>query len=422
MSLVTTTRRETALLGSISDQLLRRTSVSQIDQIDPNPFQPRERIDEQTVLALMNDMREHGFRGSIEVRRDEHGGRLQAVAGHHRLEAWRRLGHRTIPTQLVDYDDREMAASAMKENLLRSDLSPLEQAQGIVQLQRMGMSIREIATELGETKGWVQRRLKLLEAPEHWRAIIEEFPNLMTGAVDTLTLPHEIREQVFTLLTTSELNVTDVRELGKRYREELRRIEATITDNGGTIRTIPREPAAPIPIRPDPVADRRWEEVLHAAQAAGNVALEEAVLQAARQPPLHENPADNPEGHATGLTVRPVVETWSELARELDERPPSVTTGREVAAGLLITPEGVTERPRVILDEQTHWLNRKSEEDRARDRNARFVAILTGIVTNMRINAQGVDPARLTTSEQQALRDGRQQVWEIIDTLLVGAS
>lgn len=115
--------------------------------IDPNPYQPRLDYDPIEVRALADSIEEYGLLQPIVVRRD--GDRYTLVAGHTRLEAFKLLGRDTIPANIIDVSDTEMASLALIENVQRSDLHPLEIQIAISREPFASMRDEEIAQILG---------------------------------------------------------------------------------------------------------------------------------------------------------------------------------------------------------------------------------------------------------------------------------
>lgn len=145
------------LLASIAaGAALKTQDVSQSTQasseiacalIDPNPYQPRLDYDPIEVRALADSIEEYGLLQSIVVRRD--GDRYTIVAGHTRLEAFKLLGRDTIPANIIDVSDTEMAALALIENVQRAQLHPLEICIAISRPPFDEMKDEEIAPILG---------------------------------------------------------------------------------------------------------------------------------------------------------------------------------------------------------------------------------------------------------------------------------
>lgn len=145
------------LLASIAaGAALKTQDVSQSTQasseiacalIDSNPYQPRLDYDPIEVRALADSIEEYGLLQSIVVRRD--GDRYTLVAGHTRLEAFKLLGRDTIPANIIDVSDTEMAALALIENVQRAQLHPLEICIAISRPPFDEMKDEEIAQILG---------------------------------------------------------------------------------------------------------------------------------------------------------------------------------------------------------------------------------------------------------------------------------
>ncbi len=154
-----------------------RTWRIPLQLLDPNPHQPRRAVDEDTLEGLVSSIREHGLLQPISVRRIS-GGRYQLIAGHRRLEAYRRLfaaaldtdareRFETIPAhEKYDVTDEEMALFALVENLQRDDLSPVDAALGLVRFQVANeLSNEALAQRTGLEPDRVKRLLRLARAP-----------------------------------------------------------------------------------------------------------------------------------------------------------------------------------------------------------------------------------------------------------------
>jgi len=150
-----------------------------LDLLDANPHQPRREMDEAGLAELVASIRDHGLLQPITVRRVP-GGRYQVIAGHRRLEAFRRLlaeaksagagaaeQFRTVPAhEKFDVTDEEMALFALIENLQRDDLSPLDAALGLVRFQEAHeLSTEALCKRTGLEPDRVKRLLRLARAP-----------------------------------------------------------------------------------------------------------------------------------------------------------------------------------------------------------------------------------------------------------------
>jgi ParB/RepB/Spo0J family partition protein len=150
-----------------------------LDLIDPNPHQPRRDLDETALTELVASIRDHGLLQPISVRRVQ-GGRYQLIAGHRRLEAFRRLRadsanltrdgaerFETIPAhEKFDVTDEEMALLALVENLQRDDLSPIDAALGLSRFQEAHqLSTEALCQRTGLEIDRAKRLLRLSRTP-----------------------------------------------------------------------------------------------------------------------------------------------------------------------------------------------------------------------------------------------------------------
>src|SRR5262245_54648696 len=137
-----------------------------IDRIRQNPHQPRKAFDEDELNQLSASIREHGVLQPVVVRADGDGFLL--IAGERRLRAAQRAGLSAIPVHVVDFNDQQVLEAALAENIQRSDLNPIEKAQGFKDyLERFGMKQEQLAERLGLDRTTISNLLGLLNlAPE----------------------------------------------------------------------------------------------------------------------------------------------------------------------------------------------------------------------------------------------------------------
>ena len=144
--------------------------------------QPRKYFDAETLRDLENSIRElhaagKGIGGSgilqpLLVRSSTHGTYV-VTAGERRLRAAKTAGLQQVPVVVNESDDESAWEHAIIENLLRSDLGPVEEAEAIQKLmQSRGYSVREAARRLGKDKGYLENRLFLLKAPNDVREMV----------------------------------------------------------------------------------------------------------------------------------------------------------------------------------------------------------------------------------------------------------
>jgi ParB family chromosome partitioning protein len=136
-----------------------------VDQIDPNPFQPRRYFDPVEVSALADSLRQHGMLQPVIVRQVND--RYQLIAGERRLRASIEAQLHEIPARVFDLDDQRVAELAMVENLQREDLNAIEKAIAFRDyLGQYGGTQEELASRLGLDRSTVSNLIRLLDLPE----------------------------------------------------------------------------------------------------------------------------------------------------------------------------------------------------------------------------------------------------------------
>jgi ParB family chromosome partitioning protein len=142
-----------------------------IDQIQHNPFQPRKEFDAEELSRLSDSVRTHGILQPLVVRMA--GNQYQLVAGERRLRAAQVAGLASVPVRVVDFNDQQTLEAALVENIHRTDLNPIEKAQGFkVYLDRFHMSHEQLAERLGLARPTISNLVGLLElTPEVQEAV-----------------------------------------------------------------------------------------------------------------------------------------------------------------------------------------------------------------------------------------------------------
>lgn len=167
-------------LGKGLDALLSGTSADEtrpenapqgevripIEKLKANPNQPRKIFDEDSLQELAASIREHGIIQPIIVEESPDGTYI-IVAGERRSRAARLAGLREVPAIIRNYSDERRLEVALIENVQRSDLNPIEEAQAYKRLMELtGLSQDEVAARVGKNRSTVANALRLLKLPE----------------------------------------------------------------------------------------------------------------------------------------------------------------------------------------------------------------------------------------------------------------
>ena len=122
-----------------------------VEEIGPNPFQPRSRFDDTALQELAASIKASGVLQPVLVRR--HADRYQLVAGERRLRAAQIAGLAKIPAILRDVGDREMMELALIENIQREDLNPIDEAKAYkALLGTVGLTHEELSERVGKQR------------------------------------------------------------------------------------------------------------------------------------------------------------------------------------------------------------------------------------------------------------------------------
>ncbi len=150
---------------------LRRIRIA---DIGPNHFQPRRTFTESELSELEASLRSNGLLQPITVR-PKGKGKWELVAGERRLRAATRLGWSEIPAVVRDFDDRAMLTLALVENLQRSDLNALEEAEGYQRLiDEFGLTQQQVADAVGKDRTTITNLIRVLSLPAGVRRMVEE--------------------------------------------------------------------------------------------------------------------------------------------------------------------------------------------------------------------------------------------------------
>ena len=155
-----------ALLGNVVAP--NKQSIKEIDlnQIQPNRFQPRQAFDESKMNELSLSIAKHGILSPILVRETGAGG-YELIAGERRLRAAKKAGLLTAPCLVDSAEDQLSLELALIENLQREDLNPVEEARGYDRLKReFNLTQDNIAEVTGKPRSSIANSMRLLNLPQ----------------------------------------------------------------------------------------------------------------------------------------------------------------------------------------------------------------------------------------------------------------
>lgn len=194
-----------------------------VDEIDPNPHQPRTRFEQATLVELATSIREHGvIQPLIVAERPDQPQRYWLVAGERRWRAARQAGLAVVPAVVREATSQQLLELALVENLQRDDLSPLEEASAFNTLiDQFSLTQARVAYRVGKSRSAVANAIRLLALPAEVQAALNDRMISAGHARALLGLDSDDDKlKALDLIVARELNVRQAEELVKTWREE----------------------------------------------------------------------------------------------------------------------------------------------------------------------------------------------------------
>ena len=192
------------------------TAEIPVNQIEGNPFQPREEFDEVALEELVSSIRIHGVIQPITVRKVGYE-KYEIISGERRVRAAIRVGLETIPAFVRVANDQEMVEMALIENIHRENLNSIEIALSYQRLvEECSLRQDEVADRVGKKRTTVTNYLRLLRLPEAIQIAIRDKVISMGHARAIINVEDpELQKEIFEQIIKKELSVRKTEELVK---------------------------------------------------------------------------------------------------------------------------------------------------------------------------------------------------------------
>jgi ParB family chromosome partitioning protein len=189
-----------------------------VEQISPNPHQPRQAMNQEKLQELAVSIAAHGLIQPLVVTRT--GGKYQLIAGERRWRASQLAGLTTVPVIVKETTPQQMLELALVENIQRADLNPLEEADAYAQLmEEFGLTQEAVAERVGKSRTAVANTVRLLNLPEEARMALAS-GEISEGHARALLSLKKQRDQL-SLLTTVINRGLNVRQTEALARQRL---------------------------------------------------------------------------------------------------------------------------------------------------------------------------------------------------------
>lgn len=197
-----------------------------IEQIVPDPDQPRKTFDATRLAELAASIAEHGILQPLLVREagflDDSRTRYMIVAGGRRYVAAQQAGLTRLPVIVRDTEQAEMRLLQLLENLQRQDLDPIEEARAMKEVQdHRHLSVRDLSAMLHRSLGYISERLSLLEYTEIEEAVASHAVTRSAAAEIARETDHAARRELLRQARENRLGRQDIQRLRREHREAL---------------------------------------------------------------------------------------------------------------------------------------------------------------------------------------------------------
>lgn len=182
-----------------------------IDDITPNPYQPRVHFEEEKLAELAQSIRVHGLIQPLIVRESAIIG-YELLAGERRLRASQLAGLTKVPVVIKELTDEDMLYQSIIENLQRSDLNPIEEALSYKKLLDRGLTHEEVAQIIGKSRPYISNSLRLLNLSDKLRQAVEAGTISQGHAKLLVPLSTEEQESWFQQILERDMSVRSLEE------------------------------------------------------------------------------------------------------------------------------------------------------------------------------------------------------------------
>lgn len=211
----------------------------ELDEIRPNPYQPRKYFDQKALEELAESIKQSGVFQPVILRQSSIKG-YELIAGERRVRASRLAGKTTIPAIVRQLDEERMIEIAVVENLQREDLSPLEEAEAYhVLMEKLNLTQVQVAERIGKSRPYIANYLRLLSLPDQVKELLTQ-EALSMGQARTL-LGLKDKDEIIKLaqkVVKENLTVRQLEELVQQINDK----QVTKTKSA---KKIPISPAKP---------------------------------------------------------------------------------------------------------------------------------------------------------------------------------
>ena len=223
-------------LDSFEQSVLETASKEEIVEIDinelrPNPYQPRKVFDDEALNDLMLSIKEHGIFQPIIVKKSIKG--YEIIAGERRVRAAKKAGLETVPAIIRNLDDGQMMEIALLENLQRENLNAIEEALAYkAMLEKFAITQDELSYRVGKSRSHITNILGLLRLPKEVQEMVAD--NQISMGHARVLSKLEDNDKIIALAHEIVNNKLPVRDIEKKTTDEDKKVKINRTTNEKT--------------------------------------------------------------------------------------------------------------------------------------------------------------------------------------------
>lgn len=191
-----------------------------LDELRPNPYQPRQVFDDEALKELSESIKEHGVFQPIIIKKSIKG--YEIIAGERRVRASKLAGLEKIPAIIRSFTDEQMMEIALLENLQRENLSAIEEAKAYeLMINNLKLTQEELAVKVGKSRSHITNMIGLLRLPNDVQELVmnNEISMGHARALSKLSSNEEI-EELAKKIINEKLAVRDIEELTSNDKHE----------------------------------------------------------------------------------------------------------------------------------------------------------------------------------------------------------
>ena len=208
-----------ALFSKVDSSFFAKLSI---EQVSPNPYQPRTNFNKSELKELSESIKQYGIIQPLTVRKIADN-KYQLISGERRYKASKMAGLRTLPVYIKQAQDNEMLELALIENIQREDLDPIEIGISYKTLiEELKITQEKLSEKIGKKRSTISNYIRLLQLHPIIQAGLRDFILTIGHAKPLLSLINQDKQlEIYNIIVTNSLSVRETEEIVKENNEPL---------------------------------------------------------------------------------------------------------------------------------------------------------------------------------------------------------